>query len=67
MADSELKLGLQIPGESIVTAVLNYATSVRGTMSQENIDRADALWLKISEDSYAAWRVGAVRLKLLEK
>jgi len=52
----DLKIGISFPGESIVVAILNYATVCRETMSQANRDRLDAVNIQAIEDWQGFWR-----------
>jgi hypothetical protein len=46
---ADIKLSATFPGESALVAVLNYLAVHRSTMSEENRNRADDLWLKAFE------------------
>lgn len=45
----EIKLAATFPGELLAVAILEYATKCREKMSQENIDRLDALNIRAIE------------------
>ena len=51
----EFKLGMNLPGELLLTAIFNYAAAVRNTMSQENRDRFDSLNIQAFEDCRRLW------------
>jgi hypothetical protein len=44
-----------LPGEAVIVALLNYYTTVRETMSQENRDEWDKRILKIYDDWRQFW------------
>jgi len=43
----ELKVGVTLPGEAIVVAILQFALKHRETMSQDNRDKWDALQIRM--------------------
>ena len=45
-----------MPGESLVTAIFQFATASRETMSQTNRDRLDAIQISMLEDWVKFWR-----------
>ena len=53
--DMRITLSAGFPGEALVVAILNYATEVRKTMSQANIDRLDAVNLRFLEAVVSVW------------
>lgn len=64
--DIKAMLGMQLPGEQIIAAIINAAAKHREGMSDENRARHDALTIKIQEDAYAVWRRFWVRAGVLE-
>ena len=49
-------LSIKLPGESIGVALINFFNTHRETMSQENRDRLDALFISQLVDLNAVWR-----------
>jgi hypothetical protein len=45
-----------IPGEMIISALLNYAASVRSSMKPELLARLDAVLVQQAEDAQRIWR-----------
>ena len=52
----DIVLGMTIPGESVIVAILEYAKVARETMSQVNRDRWDALGVGMAEDWRDFWK-----------
>lgn len=53
----DIKLAATFPGELLAVAILEYATKCREKMSQENIDRLDALNIRAMEAWMKFWEV----------
>ena len=51
----DIKLGLTIPGEALAVAIIEAVTENRRTMSQENRDKFDAMFIKSIEDGNKFW------------
>jgi len=51
----DLKL-TAMPGEALVTAIFQFATASRETMSQSNRDRLDAIQISMLEDWVKFWK-----------
>ena len=49
IADLKIQAGITLPFESVIVAILNYATTNRETMTQPNRDRWDDLGLDLVE------------------
>ena len=55
MIPGKLNLGITIPGESLVVAIVNAISANRATMSQPNRDRLDKLFIDSLERSDKFW------------
>lgn len=53
----DVKIAATFPGELLAVAILEYATKCREKMSQENIDRLDALNIRAMEAWMKFWEV----------
>lgn len=53
-----LKLNIQgtLPGETLIVALIGYATMVRSTMDKALMDRLDAITVQQIEDVQGLWR-----------
>lgn len=46
----------QLPGESIISALINYAAAARGSMDKDLMARLDAVTVQQIEDMQHVWR-----------